>query len=171
MQKILVVDGYNVIHAWPNLREYMKLAGLAAARDQLLRSVHDYAAGAGYFAIVVFDAHHGHKQRASVEHLKGMDVVYTGSGETADHYIERVADELDGMNCELYVVTADRLEQSIVLGRGGVRVSPRELLEDISLELKARKNKRQRNAASIAERVSPDILKALEELRRQKGVD
>lgn len=169
MQKILAVDGYNVIHAWQDLYAYMQLAGLAAARDQLIRRVHDYAAGAGLFAIVVFDAHHGHKQKASVDHQKGLDVVYTGLGETADHYIERVADELADKNCELYVVTADHLEQTIVLGRGAVRISPRELLEDIDVELRSRKNRREHSGSSIAERIAPNILKTLDDLRRKGG--
>ena len=168
MHRILLIDGYNIIHAWPDLNRLLHKVNLAAARDALIDRVHDYAAGAGLHAVVVFDAHHGGRQKASAEHLKGMDIIYTGAGETADHYIERAADELDGKDCELYVATADSLEQTTILSRGGARVTPRELMEDIRRAQESRRETWGSKGTRLADRIAPDVLAALEKIRQSK---
>lgn len=167
MKQILLVDGYNILHAWPDLHLYMKEAGLAAARDHLINRVHDYSASAGFWAVVVFDAHHGHRHNATVEHHRGMDVIYTGAGETADHHIERIAQEMSGKNCELYVVTGDHLEQTIILGKGAVRVSPREFLEDIRMDKETRRKPQTLRGSRLEDRISPKARQVLEDIRRE----
>ncbi|MDD3243267.1 MAG: NYN domain-containing protein [Eubacteriales bacterium] len=169
MQRILLIDGYNIIHAWPELSALMHRVNLAAARDALIDRVHDYAASSDLWAVVVFDGHHGARQKASAEHLKGMDIVYTGAGETADHYIERAADELDGKDCELFVATADNLEQKTILSRGGARITPKELMEDIRQAQQARRVTWGDKGTRLADRIAPDVLAALEIMRKSGG--
>lgn len=166
MRTILAVDGYNVIHAWPDLRDWMQRAGLQAARDRLCARVQDYAAEMGIHAIVVFDAHHTARGESTQENYPNMDIVYTTGGETADHYIERLALQLKDTDCQLQVATSDGMEQFMVLGRGAVRVLPRELLEDIKARREHRERPGRERGTSLGERISPAALEALERMRR-----
>ena len=172
MKRVLAVDGYNIIHAWKDLNNWKETAGYDAARDALIARLQDYAGYAGCHVILVFDAHHGAHKKSVTEHNAGIDIVFTGSGETADHYIERIADELQGKDCELYVATSDSLEQSIVLGRGGVRLTPRELAEDMEQERRLHglgRNQSARTANRLEDRLSAEILERLERMRRGGG--
>ena len=104
------------------------LAGrpLSDARDALVARLHDYAGASGQKVIVVFDAWQSERQQRTVEENGWITVVYTQKGETADHYIERVCDNLAeearAGRLRLRVATSDGLEQTIVLGRGAERV-------------------------------------------------
>lgn len=90
-RRLLLVDGYNVLNAWKGM-----LAGrpLSDARDALVARLHDYAGASGQKVIVVFDAWQSERQQRTVEENGWITVVYTQKGETADHYIERVCDNL-----------------------------------------------------------------------------
>ncbi len=171
MTRILLVDGYNVIHAWPDLNGWKNEAGYDAARDALIARLQDYAGYASMHVVVVFDAYRSGKRKQTVENHPGIDVVYTANGETADHYIERVADELKGKDCELYVATSDALEQTIVLGRGAVRLSPRELAEDMERERLSHRKKRDPGvpANALMNRLDTRMLERLERMRRGGG--
>src|SRR5699024_7428680 len=76
--------------------------------------------------------------------LKGIEVVYTKENETADHYIEKTLDEI-GRVKKVRVATSDWMEQQVVLGRGGTRVSARELEEEILSKKNYMKNKRKKD--------------------------
>jgi uncharacterized protein len=167
LKRVLAVDGYNIIHAWKDLNDWKDAAGFDAAREMLITRLQDYAGYAGIYVILVFDAHMGFHKKASVERKAGIDIVFTGSGETADHYIERVADELQGKDCEYFVATSDSLEQSIVLGRGGVRLSPRELAEDMERERRVHGVDKRKLIKSnrLEDRLGEEILKRLEQMR------
>ena len=94
------------------------------------------------------------------------------NGETADHYIERVADELKGKDCELYVATSDSLEQTIVLGRGAVRLSPRELAEDMAEERRRHREGQSQAVVgtnALMHRLDARLLEELERMRRGGG--
>ena len=130
---ILIVDGYNVIGAWP----MFKGMDLGLARDTLRDRLADYAAFTGTDVTLVFDAHYGNNPRRSVERTLGIEIVYTRSGETADAYIERLVDRLTQNTpmrgpVRISVATSDALEQSIVLSRGALRISSPELLRMVS---------------------------------------
>ena len=114
----MIVDGYNVIHAWN-----IDTANLEGARTELLNTLDDYAGFTGEDITVVFD---GYRTREAMreEHHGLLTVVYTGHGVTADTHIQRVARQRGAM---LKVVTADFLEQLSVFGSGAVRVTPDEL--------------------------------------------
>ncbi len=124
-EKYLLVDGYNVIYAWKELRE---LAGtnIDGARDRLTDIMHNYSGAVDSNVVLVFDAYKV-KGRVASETVNGnFRVVYTGEDETADRYIERFAN-LNGRKYEITVATSDRLEQIITRGNNCYLLSSREL--------------------------------------------
>jgi predicted RNA-binding protein with PIN domain len=121
----LLVDGYNVIYAWPDL----KAIPLEHARDKLLGVLAEYGILTGMQVMVVFDAHHVRHGTGHMEEMNGVTVVYTREGETADSFIERLSGRLPPGR--IFVVTGDACEQMVSFGRGAFRVTPAELKEEI----------------------------------------
>jgi hypothetical protein len=140
-KEYLFVDGYNIINAWSNLRELSNIS-LEVAREELIDMMAEYQYFAGVKVVIVFDAHMVKGSSGKKENIKGVDVVYTKERETADQYIEKVIDEI-GRVKSVKVATSDWMEQQIVLGRGGTRISARELeaqIEDMRRALNRRKS-------------------------------
>ncbi len=129
LPEYLLVDGYNVIFAWDELRD---LAGesLEAARGRLMDILCDYQGYTKYRVILVFDAYRVKGNPGEVVKYHNIHVVYTKEAETADMYIEKVSHEL-GRKYHVTVATSDALEQLIVIGQGAVRMSSRELREEV----------------------------------------
>ncbi len=126
----LLVDGYNIIFAWEELYALAK-TDLNAARGRLMDILCNYQAFRKMHLILVFDAYRVKGNPGSVEHYHNIDVVYTKEAETADQYIEKVTHEMSRKNHRVRVATSDGLEQIIILGAGAIRVSARELLEEV----------------------------------------
>lgn len=124
-KEYLFVDGYNIINYWDELREKAEIS-LEEARESLIDILAEYHHYSGIEIIVVFDAHLVKGNSGTEEEYKGIKVVYTKESETADHYIERTLDIL-GRVKKIRVATSDWLEQQIILSRGGMRISAREL--------------------------------------------
>ncbi|MBO5113445.1 MAG: TetM/TetW/TetO/TetS family tetracycline resistance ribosomal protection protein [Lachnospiraceae bacterium] len=133
-EKYLLVDGYNVIFAWEDLKE---LAGvnLDGARGKLLDILCNYQAIKGYHLMAVFDAYKlkGHGEEIMDYH--NIQVVYTKEAETADRFIEKFAHENAG-KYNVTVVTSDGLEQIIIVGAGCQLVSSREFRTEVELASK-----------------------------------
>ncbi|MBF7082833.1 NYN domain-containing protein [Desulfallas sp. Bu1-1] len=127
MNEYIVVDGYNVIHAWPELAR-LKNDSLEHARDRLVDMLADYAGFSGDRVVVVFDAHRVKHNTERYEEINGVQIFYTREEETADSLIERLVGEMprDGY---IRVVTSDWDEQRIIFGRGAFRMTPGELHE------------------------------------------
>ena len=130
-KEYLFVDGYNIINAWENLKEISK-ENLEEARNELLEILADYKHYSGIEIYVIFDAYSVKGSVRNQECFKGVYVVYTKENELADHYIERVLDEM-GRDYNIRVATSDWVEQQIVLSRGGTRVSARELESEVEV--------------------------------------
>ena len=126
--KYLIVDGYNVIFAWPDLAQQAR-SDLDAARRQLCDRLSSYAGFTKCRLVVVFD---GYKQPGPGEkvHLNNIQVVYTAQGETADAYIAALAHEI-GPSYAVRIATSDALVQLSGLGSGVLRMSARELEEEV----------------------------------------
>ena len=124
-ETFLLVDGYNLIHAWPELRE-LSQSQLAAARDRLADLLCDYQGYYGIQVILVFDAY---KVRGDEKVIPwhNIHVVYTRHAQTADAYIEACTRKM-AKKYNVRVVTSDGLEQCIVLGHGASRISSREFI-------------------------------------------
>lgn len=126
----LLVDGYNIIFAWEELSGLAK-TDLNAARGRLQDILCNYQAFRKMHLILVFDAYRVKGNPGSVEHYHNIDVVYTKEAETADQYIEKVTHEMSRKSNRVRVATSDGLEQIIIMGAGAIRVSARELLEEV----------------------------------------
>ena len=117
----LLVDGYNIIFAWPELKALAAL-DLAAARGALEDILADYRGFRRCEVILVFDAYKVKRNPGSVEKRNGVRIVYTKEAETADMYIEKASYRLQKEH-RVRVATSDNLEQLIVLGHGALRLS------------------------------------------------
>lgn len=123
---ILIVDGYNIIGAWPELRK-LKEHDLAAARDLLISKMADYQGFTGYKVMIVFDAHLVQGIERKYTNYQ-VDVIFTRENETADERIEKMAKQLINVRTKVYVATSDYTEQWAIFGQGALRKSARELL-------------------------------------------
>ncbi len=129
LPEYLLVDGYNVIFAWDELAALAK-TNLEAARGRLMDILCNYQGYTSYRLILVFDAYRVKGNPGEVQKYHNIHVVYTKEAETADMYIEKVSNEL-GKKYHVTVATSDALEQLIVIGQGAVRMSSRELKEEV----------------------------------------
>lgn len=128
-EEYLLVDGYNVIFAWEDLKDLAQVS-IDGARGKLLDVLCDYQGMKKCNLIVVFDAYRvqGHKTEISTYH--NIHVVFTKEAETADQYIEKFAYE-NGKKYNVTVATSDGLEQIIIRGQGCRLLSARELKDEI----------------------------------------
>ena len=128
-EEYLLVDGYNVIFAWEDLKDLAQVS-IDGARGKLLDVLCDYQGMKKCNLIVVFDAYRvqGHKTEISTYH--NIHVVFTKEAETADQYIEKFAHE-NGKKYNVTVATSDGLEQIIIRGQGCQLLSARELKDEI----------------------------------------
>ena len=125
----LLVDGYNIIFAWDELKKLAR-EDLDAARNQLIHILCNYQGIKGCGVILVFDAYRVKGGAGSVEKVNNIFVVYTKQAETADAYIERTSYEL-GRHRRVRVATSDGLEQTIILGHDATRVSAQAFWEEV----------------------------------------
>jgi len=128
-EEYLLVDGYNIIFAWNSLKELAQV-NLDGARGRLMDILSNYQGYRKIHLILVFDAYKVKGNPGSTVRYHNIDVVYTKEAETADQYIEKVTHEI-GRKHHVRVATSDGLEQLIILGAGAVRVSARELQEEV----------------------------------------
>ena len=125
----VILDGYNVIHAWGELKAASEI-DFSLAREALIRLMCSYSAFKRCKVIIVFDAYMVKDGKGSTEKYDEVTVVYTKERQTADAYIERATYEIAEDNY-VRVVTSDMEEQFIILGNGAYRVSPKEFREEL----------------------------------------
>ena len=125
-KEYLLIDGYNIVFAWEDLRE-LATKDIMAARDKLIDMIVDFAGFRKEHVILVFDAYKVRGGRGEVIHVGGIDVIYTKEAETADLYIEKAAHELS-KRYKVTVATSDAVEQVIIYGAGAYRMSAQNLL-------------------------------------------
>lgn len=125
----LLVDGYNIIFAWDELKA-LAARDLHAAREALIHILSNYQGLKKCELILVFDAYKVRGGVRSIERVHNISVVYTKEAETADMYIEKVTYEV-GKKHRVKVATSDALEQMIILGHGAVRLSANDLKWDV----------------------------------------
>ena len=127
----LLVDGYNIIFAWPDLQALAR-SGLEDARKALVELLANFHGFHPCELILVFDAYKVHGGVGSREEIQGIHLVYTKEAETADNYIEKTIRQIARKKDSLIrVATSDALEQLIILGGGATRVSAREFRAEV----------------------------------------
>ncbi|MBE6658661.1 MAG: GTP-binding protein [Ruminococcaceae bacterium] len=128
-EEYLLVDGYNIIFAWDELKKLAR-DSLDLARQTLIHILSNYQGYRKCNLILVFDAYRVKDGRGSVERHAGIYVIYTRSHETADTYIEKVTYDI-GREHRVRVATSDALEQVIVMGHGCIRMSAAGLYDEV----------------------------------------
>lgn len=172
MEEILVVDGYNMIGAWPNLRDLKEKERLEEARERLIEILGEYQSISGRRVLLVFDAHKtsGREKKMSRNRI---DIIFTGEKETADEWIERYVKRMKNRRNQIFVATSDQLEQHVTFGGGGLRISARELYHEVKkgkerVEEMIRKNEESPlPGKKVGERLHPDIARLFEKYRRE----
>ncbi len=146
-KKYLIIDGYNVIFAWDDLKRLAQ-TDLDLARETLIHVLSDYAAFVETELVLVFDAYRVSGNAGSRQDHNQIHIVYTKERETGDAYIEKLVSEI-GKNYNVRVVTSDNLIQLSAVRFGVLRMSAREFEQEVD---------------SVHEKIAEYI----EQLKRQK---
>jgi len=170
MKEYLLVDGYNIIHAWKHLKEILDHGTLDSARIALVEELSNYSGYTNNQIIVIFDGHHSTNLTRTYEQYHNIEIVFTKKTESADHYIERIAEEV-GREYKITVATSDGMEQLIVLARGATRQSARELLNEINAVKKSIQtdyidNQTMNKKNLLESHLNQDVKDWMEKLRR-----
>lgn len=129
-KEYLLIDGYNIIFAWDELKKLSELS-LDIAREELIKRISNYQGYKQCETIIVFDAYKVKGNHGELEKISNISVVYTKEAETADTYIEKVSHEL-AKNNRVRVATSDGQEQLIILGNGAIRLSASALHAEVT---------------------------------------
>ncbi len=169
-KEFLLVDGYNIIFAWDQLKALSE-ENLDFARVKLIEILSDYGGTSRAEIIVVFDAHKIAGGVGSVQQEGNIKVVYTKEAQTADNYIELTVANFP-KHYNVRVATSDNLEQVIIMGHGARRVSARELFHEVETvrnEVRERYvNNRPVKNNMLLDNLDAETAKLLEEMRRAK---
>ncbi len=169
MMNILLVDGYNIIGAWPEL-QLLKNKDLEAARDLLVEKMAEYQGYSGYRVIVVFDAHYVKGTERKFKNYN-VEVIFTRTNETADERIEKLAIALNNIKTQIYVATSDFTEQRVIFAQGALRKSARELHNEMNhiekqIDKKVKKSQENKPVSKIP--LSDEIVEIFEKWRRER---
>ncbi|MCW1242181.1 NYN domain-containing protein [Bacillus mobilis] len=167
MNDILIVDGYNIIGAWGELKK-LRDVDLQSSRDALIDKMADYQGYTGTKVMIVFDAYTVQGIEKKMKQSR-VEVIFTRKNQTADEKIEQLAIELRNINTQIYVATSDYTEQWVIFAQGALRKSARELeLEVQAMEQQVRRRTQDTKEKQPAMRkiFSKDITEKLEKLRR-----
>ncbi|MGF1460789.1 MAG: NYN domain-containing protein [Leptolyngbyaceae cyanobacterium] len=173
---LLLVDGYNIIGAWPQLARLRDRESLALARNQLIEELTNYSAYQGFKTRIVFDAY-GQRQPSLQEKVTDdVSIHFTDYGQTADTCIERWCAELrkdvQYFNLRLIVATSDQAHRHTVTGYGAEWMSAQRLARDLTDTVQqGRKRHRSKDKGTPSRRLStvlkPGVHDQLRDLRQQ----
>ncbi|MCD7956853.1 MAG: TetM/TetW/TetO/TetS family tetracycline resistance ribosomal protection protein [Lachnospiraceae bacterium] len=162
LEECLLVDGYNIIFAWDDLKELAKTS-LESARTRLLDLMCNYQGYKDNYLIVVFDAYRVAGHQTEVSRYHNIHVVYTKEAETADQYIEKTARQIR-RRYHVTVATSDALEQIIIFGAGAARLSARGLRDELE---QMQKDLRENYLGVTPKGAKPGLLDGQEDLKGQ----
>jgi predicted RNA-binding protein with PIN domain len=168
-KQLLIVDGYNIIGAWPDLRALKDQERMDEARDLLIAKLAEYQSYSGVKVIVVFDAYSVPGIGRKMKDYQ-IEIYFTKQKETADEKIEKLVSQYYEKNRQIYVATSDYTSQRVIFGQGALRKSARELLldlESIGKEIKEQVNKTQEERFSTRIPLNEEIAKIFEKWRRE----
>ena len=129
VRKWYVIDGYNVIFAWDELRDLAQ-RDIAAAREKLIHIVSNFSAFCSVETVLVFDGYRVKGSSGEKSDYQGIHLVYTMENETADAYMQKLLSEM-GKNDRVYVVTSDSLVQLSAMHSGALRRSAADFREEV----------------------------------------
>lgn len=187
MKEVLIVDGYNIIGAWPELSE-LKRESLELARDRLAEILKEYQRYTGMHVMIVFDGHlsagvhigHDSRQTKGLAVRSGQgrsgkrksakfQILFSKYQETADELIERIVYEMEKQGAHIYVATSDLVEQQVTFGEGALRISANELQLQVqharkSIRREVKELEKKRNA--LGDHLNERIAEIFEKWRR-----
>lgn len=164
---VLLVDGYNMIGAWEDLK-VLKDRDLEQARIILIGKMAEYQAYRKRKVIVVFDAYEVRGLENKEEKYK-VEVIYTKENETADQCIERLVKEYKNVRTKVFVATSDYTEQRTIFAQGAFRISARELdieLKNIQREIESDIQEHKENKIRSKIPLDDTVLQVFEKWRR-----
>jgi uncharacterized protein len=151
-QAFLLVDGYNIIGAWTNLKKTRDRHGLEFARQELVETLIGYTVLKEFQTEIVFDAHYQKNPAYREYHTPSLSVQYTGFAQTADSYIEKFSASFQHRHSEtvsrLIVATSDNAQKLTVMGYGAEWLSAQRLKSEVETTVKRehRNHKTQRKS-------------------------
>ncbi len=168
LREYLLVDGYNMIFSWDELRELAEV-NIEAARARLMDILCNYQGFRKCAVILVFDAYRVEGCTMEIQKYHNIHVVYTKEAETADQYIEKVVHEI-GRKYHVTVATSDGVEQVVTLGQGGTLMSATEFQEEMEIvrrqireECGRQRGRRRRNY--LFDHMDREMAREMEEVR------
>lgn len=170
---LLLVDGYNIVGHWPDLKQARDRVGLEEARRQLVEALTGYSAYQNFETQVVFDAHYQDTPNTRDVITHHLAVHYTDFGQTADTYIEKTCAgfryEARKFHQRLIVATSDRAQQLTVVGYGAEWMSAEKLASEVEGVLQRvqqrQKQTRKSGGRFLANCIDPVARQRLAELR------
>ena len=176
-QAILLVDGYNIIGDWSDLKKSRDRHGLEAARHELIECLIQYSAATAYRTKVVFDAHYQDTPRSTDIRTPAVSVHYTAFAETADTYIEKFCatfrrKKYQVESSRLIVATSDRAQQLTVVGYGAEWLSAPMLSREVKQtvqkikSLTKKQTKKKPSGRFLFNALDPTAQKRLRQLQR-----
>lgn len=167
LPEYLLVDGYNVIFAWDELKELAK-DSIEAARDRLMDILCNYQGYKKCTVILVFDAYRVEGPYLEIQKYHNIHVVFTKEAETADQYIEKVVHEV-ARKYRVTVVTSDGVEQVVTVGQGASLISSREFYEEVEImkkELREEYLERHQGGKNyLFDHMDEELVKRMEKIR------
>ncbi|MBB6455205.1 hypothetical protein HNQ94_003701 [Salirhabdus euzebyi] len=164
---VLIVDGYNVIGAWPELSQ-LRDQDLSQARDLLVERLAEYQAYTGYRVMVVFDAYEVRGLEKKVTSRR-IEIIYTRENETADECIEKLVKQVKNVKTQVYVATSDYTEQRTIFAQGALRKSSRELMIEMNnIEKEIKEDVKSHSTLQSRSKIplNQDVLEVFEKWRR-----
>ncbi|MBD2090998.1 NYN domain-containing protein [Microcoleus sp. FACHB-1515] len=172
-QALFLVDGYNVIGAWPDLQRLRDTEGLESARRGLVEALVGYSAFHDYDTRIVFDAQFQGNPGCREIVTQNLSVCYTDYRQTADTYIERSCalfrQDLRKFEQRLIVATSDRAQQLTVVGYGAEWISAQQLRHEVETSVhrvrSKQKQKRKSQSRFLANAIDPIAQQRLAQMR------
>ena len=173
MANLLLVDGYNIIGAWPKLIKLRDQGDLEGAREQFIRDLLNFCHFRGWQVILVFDAYNTPQETTQVSPTPGFEIYYTAQNQTADSFIEQRSLELLRSGQErVYVATSDRAQRLLVQAQGAMLLSADLLRQEVQQAKREQQThhtpQHSRKGRTLADRLDPKTLARLQDL--QKGL-
>ena len=170
-EKLLIVDGYNVLRSGSRYRAYTEPDytddAFNAAREALINDVISYS-GRDWRAVIVFDAGDNEFSDGQPQTIGGVRIVFSPAGQSADKVIEKLARDARQRQVEVMVVTSDATIQDTVFGFGVDRMSAEGFSREMRMHFEEAHADKQPEVArknTVAERIDADTLAKLESLR------
>ena len=166
--EILIVDGYNIIFAWDELKKLAETS-LELARGRLADILCNYQGYKKNEIILVFDAYKVKENSGKIIHYHNIDIIYTKEQQTADAFIEAISYQTAG-KYQVRVATSDGMEQIVILTNGAARMTARELYKDVEetkkeIEKQAERLKDKNKRRTLLDMLSGDDADIMNNLR------